>query len=44
MPSRFFDTSALVKYYVEETGSDWVTDLITQIDARNYISYYYNET
>lgn len=39
MPSRFFDTSALVKYYVEETGSDWVTDLITQTDARNYISY-----
>ena len=39
MPARFFDTSALVKYYVDETGSEWVTDLITQADAGNYIAY-----
>ncbi len=39
MTSRFFDTSALVKYYIDETGSDWVTTLITEPGARNYIAY-----
>ena len=39
MPSRFFDTSALVKYYVEEAGSAWVTRLVTESGARNYIAY-----
>lgn len=39
MPNRFFDTSALVKYYVDEVGSDWVTTLITEPDAQNYIAY-----
>ncbi len=39
MTSRFFDTSALVKYYIDEVGSDWVTTLIAEPDARNYIAY-----
>lgn len=39
MPSRFFDTSALVKYYIEEAGSAWVTQLITEPHAQNYIAY-----
>ena len=38
MPSFFFDTSALVKHYIEEIGSDWVTGLVTQRGARNYIA------
>ena len=38
MPSFFFDTSALVKHYIEEIGSDWVTGLVTQPGARNYIA------
>ena len=39
MASRFYDTSALVKFYVEETGSAWITRLITEPGARNYIAY-----
>ncbi|MFZ4660101.1 MAG: type II toxin-antitoxin system VapC family toxin [Caldilineaceae bacterium] len=34
----FFDTSALVKRYVRETGSRWVDSLVTQPDARVYLS------
>ena len=28
MPSYYFDSSALVKYYVQETGTGWVQTLI----------------
>ncbi len=36
MPAYFFDTSALVKRYVNETGSAWVDDL-TDLAAGNDI-------
>lgn len=29
----YFDTSALVKYYVTEPGSTWVRQLVDQVDA-----------
>jgi hypothetical protein len=35
MPFLYFDTSALVKYYVHESGSTWVSSLID--DATNLI-------
>jgi uncharacterized protein len=36
LPAYFFDTSALVKRYVNETGSAWVDDL-TDVAAGNDI-------
>lgn len=30
MTVAYYDTSALLKYYVSETGSDWVTQQLTQ--------------
>lgn len=38
MNSYFFDTSALVKRYLVETGSPWVQNLIAQPEVRIYIS------
>lgn len=38
MNHYFFDTSALVKRYVRETGSRWVNSLMTQPVTRVYIS------
>lgn len=38
MNHYFFDTSALVKRYMRETGSRWVNSLVTQPTTRVYIS------
>jgi uncharacterized protein len=38
MPNFYFDSSALVKYYHEESGSPEVIRLIHTADTRHYIS------
>lgn len=38
MSQYFFDTSALVKRYLVETGSSWVNQIISQPERQIYIS------
>ena len=38
MSQYFFDTSALVKRYLSETGSGWVNQIISQPERRIHIS------
>ncbi len=37
MTSLYFDTSALVKRYVEESGSQWVNALFTQPSELGFV-------
>lgn len=38
MPSYYFDSSAIVKYYVEEPGSTWVAGILAHEDVPVFIS------
>ena len=38
MPAYFFDSSALVKFYVEETGTLWVRSFTEAVDNIIHVS------
>lgn len=38
MPAYYFDSSAIVKYYVEEPGSAWVAAMLAHEDVPAFIS------